>query len=272
MTIPRSTTLRVSALNWYPVKSCRGAPLAEAMIGPRGIVGDRSFMLVDDAGGFLTQRALPRMALIEPRLREGTLSLAAPEHGPLSIPVLRRGEGREVTIWRDRCTAIDQGDAVADWASAFLGVNCRLVRIADNTVRHVDRDFALSDTDQVGLADGFPLLLTTEESLADLNGRMSKPLPMNRFRPNIVLAGAAPFAEDGWRRIRTGDITFAVVKPCARCAITTTDQATAERAQEPLRTLANYRQVRGEGVMFGQNLIHESTGVIRVGDAVEVIA
>jgi uncharacterized protein YcbX len=229
-------------------------------------------MLVDDAGCFLTQRALPRMALIEPRLDADTLSLTAPEHAQLSIPVLTRGQGREVTVWRDRCTAIDQGDRAADWASSFLAVSCRLVRMADDMVRQVDRDFALSDADQVGFADGFPFLLTTEESLADLNGRMASPLPMNRFRPNIVLAGAAPFAEDGWRRIGIGEITFAVVKPCARCAITTTDQATAERGKEPLQALAAYRLVQGEGVMFGQNLIHESTGVIRVGDAVEVIA
>lgn len=272
MTISRASTLRVSALDWYPVKSCRGASLSEAVIGPRGIVGDRAFMLVDDAGRFLTQRVLPRMALIEPRLHDGMLSLTAPKRDRLSIPVLSRGERRDVTIWRDCSTGVDQGDAAAEWASGFLGVSCRLVRMADDTVRHVDRDFALSDIDQVGFADGFPFLLTTEDSLAELNSRMATPLPMDRFRPNIVLVGAAPFAEDGWRRLRIGDTTFAVVKPCARCAITTTDQATAERGKEPLRTLATYRLGQGDGVMFGQNLIHESTGIIRVGDAVEVIA
>lgn len=272
MAISRASTARVSALNWYPVKSCRGSSLSEAVIGARGIVGDRSFMLVDDDGRFLSQREHARMSLIEPRLDDDTLSLLAPGHYPISIPVLAHGVRREVTVWRDRCEAIDQGDAAAEWASSFLSTHCRIVRIADDAVRTVDRDFAVDDGDQVGFADGYPFLLTTEESLADLNDRMAEALPMNRFRPNIVLSGVEPFAEDDWRRIRIGEIVFAVVKPCARCAITTTDQATAVRGKEPLRTLATYRQVPGRGVMFGQNLIHQSTGVIRVGDPVELIA
>jgi uncharacterized protein YcbX len=267
----RASAARVSALSWYPVKSCRGSSLSEAVIGARGIVGDRSFMLVDADGRFLSQREHARMALIEPRLTEETLSLTAPGSEAISIPVLTQGARREVTVWRDRCEAVDQGDAAAEWASSFLGVSCRLVRIADDAVRAVDRDFAVSDGDQVGFADGYPFLLTTEESLADLNGRMAAALPMNRFRPNIVLAGLEPFAEDDWQRVRIGEIVFAVVKPCARCAITTTNQATAERGKEPLRTLATYRQVPGKGVMFGQNLIHLSTGVIHVGDPVELI-
>lgn len=272
MTVPRPSTASVSALNFYPVKSCRGTPLSEAVIGARGIVGDRSYMLVDADGRFLSQREHARMALIEPRLTVDALTLAAPRQETISIPVLARGERSEVTVWRDRCEAVDQGDAAAGWASSFLGTSCRLVRIADDAVRAVDRDFAVSDDDQVGFADGYPFLLTTEESLVDLNDRMAEALPMNRFRPNIVLSGVEPFAEDDWRRIRIGEIVFAVVKPCARCVITTTDQATAERGMEPLRTLATYRQVPGKGVMFGQNLIHHSAGVIRVGDPVELLA
>jgi uncharacterized protein YcbX len=271
MTHQKAGTISVSELNFYPVKGCRGASLLEAEVGARGIVGDRSFMLVDDDGCFITQRSHPRMALIEPRIAGSELSLAAPGCDILSIPVLARGERRLVTVWRDSCTAIDQGDAAAEWASSFLGTCCRLVRMADDFVRLVDRDYAVSDGDQVGFADGYPFLLTTEESLADLNARMAAPLPMNRFRPSIVISGAEPFAEDCWRRIRIGAIIFAVVKPCARCVVTTTDQSTAERGGEPLRTLATYRKVQGRGVMFGQNLIHESTGVIRVGDAVELI-
>ncbi len=271
MTFQRAGTIRVSELNFYPVKGCRGSSLQEAEVGARGIVGDRSFMLVDDDGSFITQRSHPRMALIEPRVAAGSLSLLAPDCDTLSIPVLAYGERRLVTVWRDSCAAIDQGDAVAEWASSFLGTRCRLVRMADDFTRLVDRDYAVSDRDQVGFADGYPFLLTTEESLADLNARMATPLPMNRFRPSIVISGAEPFAEDGWRRIRIGAIIFAVVKPCARCVVTTTDQSTAERGREPLRTLATYRRVQGKGVMFGQNLIHESTGVIRVGDPVELV-
>lgn len=263
---------RVTALNWYPVKSCRGAPLQEAVIGARGIVGDRSFMLVNREGRFLSQREHARMALVEPRLVGDVLHLAAPGLEAIAIPVLATGLHREVSVWRDSCDAVDQGDAAARWASEFLGTSCRLVRIADDMVRVVDREFAVSGNVQVGFADGYPFLLTSEASLADLNSRLAAPLPMNRFRPNIVVAGAEPFAEDGWKRIGIGDMAFDVVKPCARCVITTTDQATAERAREPLRTLATYRHVRGKGVMFGQNLIHDSTGVIRVGDPVELIA
>jgi uncharacterized protein YcbX len=271
MTLQRAGTLRVSELNVYPVKGCRGSSLREARVGARGIVGDRSYMLVDDDGSFITQRSHPRMALIEPRFAESSLSLAAPGRDTLSIPVLAHAEHRMVTVWRDSCQAVDQGDAAAEWATSFLGTHCRLVRMAEDFVRLVDREYAVSERDEVGFADGYPFLLTTEESLADLNARMATPLPMNRFRPSIVISGAEPFAEDRWRRVRIGAITFAVVKPCARCVVTTTDQSTAERGREPLRTLATYRKVQGRGVMFGQNLIHGSTGVIRVGDAVELI-
>jgi uncharacterized protein YcbX len=271
MTFQFAGTIRVSELNFYPVKGCRGASLREAEVGARGIVGDRTFMLVDDEGCFITQRSHPRMALIEPRIAESSLSLAAPGRDALSISVLADGQRRLVTVWRDSCAAIDQGDAAAEWASSFLGTRCRLVRMADDFVRQVDRDYAVSESDQVGFADGYPFLLTSEESLADLNARMAAPLPMNRFRPSIVVSGSASFAEDRWRRIRIGDIIFAVVKPCARCVVTTTDQSTAERGREPLRTLATYRKVQGRGVMFGQNLIHQSTGVICVGDPVDII-
>jgi uncharacterized protein YcbX len=266
-----ASTARVTALNWYPVKSCRGAALQAAVVGARGIIGDRSFMLVDREARFLSQREHARMALVEPRLVGDVLHLDAPGIEAVSIPVLATGARREVSVWRDRCHAIDQGDTAAEWASEFLGTSCRLVRIADDMVRVVDREFAVSGEVQVGFADGYPFLLTSEASLEDLNRRMAAPLPMNRFRPNIVVAGVEPFAEDGWKRISIGEMTFEVVKPCARCVITTTDQVTAERAKEPLRTLATYRHVRGKGVMFGQNLIHDCTGVIRVGDPVELI-
>lgn len=240
-------------------------------MGPRGIVGDRSFMLVDADGRFLTQRAFPRMALIEPALGENSLTLSAPGQESVAIPVLEDGERRAVSVWNDRSEAVDQGEAAAVWASTFLGARCRLVRMADDAVRAVDRDFAVSEGDQLGFADGYPFLLTSEASLADLNARMAAPVAMNRFRPNIVVSGTEAFAEDAWRRVRVGAIAMAVVKPCARCVITTTDQATAKRGTEPLRTLATYRQVHGEGVMFGQNLIHQSAGVLRVGDAVELL-
>jgi uncharacterized protein YcbX len=195
---------------------------------------------------------------------------------PLLATVATAGPERQVTIWRDTCPAIDQGDAVAAWFGQFLGTDCRLVRLPDTYRRQVDQTFATSPDDQVGFADGFPFLLISEESLADLNGRLDAPLPMNRFRPNIVVRGGGPFWEDRVSTFRIGAITFRCVKPCARCPITTTDQATALVGKEPLRTLATFRRggihvpgpVRG-AAYFGQNVIHDATGVIRVGDNVE---
>ncbi|CAA9573561.1 MAG: Flavodoxin reductases (ferredoxin-NADPH reductases) family 1 [uncultured Thermomicrobiales bacterium] len=266
----------VTALYHYPIKSCAGAALDVAALDARGIVHDREFMLVDAANGrFLTQRELPRMALITPRLDDGAdtvLTVSAPGVSPLSVPVRASGPTREVIVWRDGCRVVDQGDEIARWFAAFLGVACRLVRLADDFERKVDPAYATSARDQVGFADGFPLLLISEESLADLNARLAEPLPMNRFRPNVVVAGAGgPFAEDGWSRVRIGGTILHVVKACARCAITTTDQRTAAVGKEPLTTLATYR--RGErGVLFGQNLIHEGPGTIRLGDRVEIPA
>jgi uncharacterized protein YcbX len=189
----------------------------------------------------------------------------------LALPVIAEGQTREVLVWRDRCAAVDQGDEVAEWLSRFLRRPCRLVRMAEDHVRRVDPVYAVSEADQVGFADGYPFLIISEESLADLNARLAQPLLMNRFRPNIVVRGGAAYAEDGWCRVRIGGIEFSLVKACARCAITTTDQATAQVGREPLATLATYRRVE-RGVLFGQNAIHAATGAIRVGDPLEVLA
>jgi uncharacterized protein YcbX len=228
-------------------------------------------MVIEAASGlFFTQRELPRMALIRPDVANGALRLDAPEMTPLAARVAAEGPTRDVMVWRDRCPAVDQGDDVAAWLSDFLQQRCRLVRMADAHTRRVDPVYAVREADQVGFADGYPFLLISEESLADLNGRLAAPLPMNRFRPNIVVRGGTPYAEDRWRRIRVGAVELHLVKACARCAITTTDQQTAMVSREPLATLATYR--RGErGVLFGQNAIHTSQGAIRVGDPVEVV-
>jgi uncharacterized protein YcbX len=260
----------VCGLHYYPIKSCRGTSLDVAEIGPRGIVADREWMVVDASGHFLTQRELPRLALVSPRLDGGVLEVSAPDMPPLTVSRGATGERMDVTVWQDQCAAIDQGPAAADWLTAFLGVPCRLVRIGDDTVRRADREYARPD-DQVGFADGFPFLLTSHASLDDLNHRLATPLPMNRFRPNIVIDGVVPFEEDRWKRIRIDGITFGVLKPCARCVTTTVDQHTAERSHEPLRTLATFRHVVGRGVMFGQNVVHDRTGVLHVGAEVEVL-
>ena len=262
--------MHISGLYHYPIKSCQGIALERAEVDARGIVHDRRLMLVDPSGRFLTQREHPRMALIAARINGPALSVSAPGMDPLALDWTADGPRREVSIWRDTCQALDLGAAAAEWLSAFLGTACHLVHIADDEVRIVDQAYAPRPGDEVGFADGFPFLIIAQESLDDLNARLETPLPMDRFRPNIVVAGCAPYAEDGWEQIRIGAITLSLVKPCARCAITTTDQRTAERGKEPLRTLATYRAVNGK-VMFGQNAIHDRNGSLRLGDPVEVI-
>ena len=267
----RDVRLRVEGLYCYPVKSCAGTSLGTATVGPRGIVGDRQWMVVDETGEFVTQREHHRLALVSPRLLdEGLLELSAPGMPLLTVTPAVRQDRVDVSIWSDRCAAIDEGESAAEWLSAFLEMRCRLVRFPEDVTRRVDPEYA-GPNDQVGFADGFSFLLTSCASLDDLNQRLAAPLPMNRFRPNIVVSGGNPFQEDRWKRIRIDDIAFAVVKPCARCVTTTVDQQTGEASREPLRTLATFRNVPGRGVMFGQNLIHDQSGVLHVGAEVAVL-
>lgn len=275
---PQTALVTVAALYRYPIKSCAGMPLAEGEITLRGFAHDRELMLIDNATGtFLTQREFPRMALVRPHLANGELRVEAPGMDPLTVPIVAEGPERSVLIWRDTCPAVDQGDELAGWFGEFLGTDCRVVRLPDAYRRQVDQTFAPSADDQVGFADGFPFLLISEESLADLNSRLDVPLLMNRFRPNIVVRGGGPFWEDRVGTFRIGEITFRCVKPCARCPITTTEQETAIVGKEPLRTLATFRRggihvpgpVRG-AAYFGQNVTHDATGVIRVGESIEL--
>jgi uncharacterized protein YcbX len=266
------STVNVSALYCYPVKSCGGIALEEALVDARGFQHDRQWMIVNEAGLFLTQRDLPRMALIRPRLETGQLVLRAPAMPEIALPFKQDGTRVSVTVWRSACEAIDQGREIAEWLSTFLSARARLVRMADDCTRQVNPEFARRPSDQVGFADGYPFLLISENSLNGLNQRLLTPVPMNRFRPNIVISGCEPHAEDAWNRVRIGEVNFDVVKPCARCVITTTDQHTAERGEEPLKTLASYRKATSGGILFGQNLIHANRGTIRVGDLLTVVS
>ena len=249
-------------------------------IDRRGISGDRRFLVTDPAGRFLTQRTWPRMALVATRLDDVELTLDAPGHGVIHVARASQPDAprTQVSVWSSEgLIAEDCGDAAAGWLSDFLGTRCRLVRAGEEFTRPVRKVPADMTGAEVGFADGFPGLLLTEASWADLNNRLlergEEPVPMDRFRPNLVVAGAAPYAEDTWRRVRIGTVAFRAAGHCARCIVTTTDQATAERGPEPLRTLAGYRRDarKPEDVNFGQNVIPEgSTGVIRVGDPVTV--
>jgi uncharacterized protein YcbX len=266
---PTLPDLVLSALYRYPVKSLRGQGLDALDVGPRGPLADRQWMVVDADGRFLTQRQLPRMCLVETELDAGGgLHLRAP--GMPELAVAAGAGGRvAVRVWSDHVTARPAGPDADRWLSEFLDTDCRLVRFADDVVRPVDPDYARPG-DQVGFADGFPFLLISESSLADLNGRLERPIEMRRFRPNLVVSGCAPHAEDGWRRIRIGQLRFRVAKPCARCIIPTIDIDTGERADEPLRTLMTYRR-RDNKILFGQNLVHDGEGRLAVGMPVEVL-
>ena len=261
--------MRLSGLNVYPIKSARGIVLDEAEVDQFGLRYDRRWMVVDDSGVFLSQRSHPRLALVVPNMRHGTLQVDAPGMPRLQMPLHPKDiVATSVAVWDDTCPATWVGHGAAEWFSDFLGCACTLVHMADGVVRPADPAFAPPGV-RVSFADGFPFLLISEESLADLNRRLTEPLPMNRFRPNLVVSGGEPYSEDEWRRIQIGDVRMQVVKPCARCVVTTTDQSTGERGKEPLRTLATYRKVGGE-VMFGQNVVHENTGRLRVGDPVVI--
>lgn len=261
----------VSSLHIYPIKSLGGVSIDEARVVERGFELDRRYLLVDEQGDFITQRDHARLALVRTRVADGRLWCEGPEGDPLELPLQADGgPATRVRVWGDTCDAV-LVDARADaWFSDHVGVACRLAYMPERVRRPIDPSYA-RDGEVVSFADGFPFLLIEQASLDDLNGRLEQPLPMNRFRPNIVVEGTAPFEADAWRRIRVGKVTFRVAKPCARCVVTTTDQETGARGVEPLRTLATYRRGAAGGVLFGQNLVQESRGTVRVGAEVEVL-
>lgn len=265
----------LSELYRYPVKSTAFEPLESVRLDALGVQGDRRWMVVEAANGrFLTQRLLPQMGRIEARWQNDfrALRLSAPGMDDLTVSVPGGDDNlRGVIIWRDMLQVPDAGDAAAQWLSAFLGRPVRLVQMPEQRARQVDTAYA-QPGEHVHFADGFPLLLIGQGSLEDLSAKVGRPLEMLRFRPNLVVAGAEPFAEDRWKRIRIGDVTFRVAKPCSRCILTTIDPQTGERDpnREPLATLLQYRNVDGEA-LFGQNLLPEGVGELRLGMPVEVL-
>lgn len=276
----------VQSIHVYPVKSCRGIQLESSPVEARGLLLDRLWMVVTASGTFRTQRQLPKMTLIQPNLPSSLstpLELRAPDMPACVVPVSTAGTLTKVRVWDDWCMAYDQGDEAAKWLSTFLGEEgLRLVRIDEKERRQVDPKFAPRGQ-TTGFADGFPFLLANQASLDDLNARLAQPIPMERFRPNIVMRGPAPFAEDHWDRITVGDLALRVVKPCSRCKIPNTDQQTAKVGQEPATTLKTFRtggilgiDVGGKDEFyFATNLIHDSrkkTGVLSVMDPVMVFS
>ena len=244
----------ITGLNVYPVKSCRGIKLESAKLGLAGIESDRRWMVISEAGRFLTQRELPRLALIVPKLDAQGLTLTAPAMPDLRVPMQPEGPRLEVAVWGDKCPALEVGAEVAVWLSQFLERATRFVQFDPQGVRPSDPDWTEGVPTQNEFSDGFPLLVISEASLADLNTRLPEPLPMNRFRPNIVLGGLEPYDEDRIRDMHSDGVRLRVSKPCARCSITTTDQMRGVvTGDEPLRTLKTYRfDKKQRGMMFGQ--------------------
>jgi uncharacterized protein YcbX len=278
--------MKITEINIYPVKSLRGIALGEARVTKRGFERDRRWMITDIDSKFLTQRELPKMASISIAIEEDGLRFSAPGAEDLTVAARTdKGNTGQVQIWSSVCAAEFYDETVNGWFSELLGTKCRLVYMPEDTRRGINPIFNTGE-DIVSFADGYPFMALGEASLVDLNSRLEAALPMNRFRPNLVIRGSEAYAEDTWKRVRIGDTIFRATKPCARCSITTVDQAKGLfTGKEPLKTLAAYRKAgqvmpdayaaMGMGandVLFGQNLVPENTGeMVRIGDGVEVL-
>ena len=260
----------LSQIYIYPIKSARGIAVNEVSVQTRGPAHDRSWMLVDDAGLFLSQRRAGRMAWITPRFEGDDLLVEAPGMPPLHVrPWRGEGDWVEAQIW-DSHLRLPHPDSRYDaWFSAFLGQSCRLVYLPQEVVRPVEPPFDGAGS-TVSLSDGFPLLVISEASLHLLNDQMATPVDMNRFRPNLVISGCAAHAEDNWKRLRISSVELAIVKPCARCSVVLIDQETCVSDVEPLKTLSTYRRSGGK-VMFGQNALVLREGTLTVGHPVELL-
>lgn len=266
----------VAELTYYPVKGCAGATPAEAWMTPAGLAHDRSFMVVDDEGVFRTQRRDPRLAVIRPAVGEdGTrLTLGAPDTEPLTLPVDTSGARRRVELFGTAFRGIDQGDAVAEWLSEVLGAPSRLVRVPPEHDRVTDGRVPGTS----GYADSSAVHVISRSTLAHLDRKLAEtgtpPLPMSRFRPNVVIDGwPEPHTEDRAHRLRIGTTELAYAKVAIRCAVVLVDQRTGHRpGPEPLRTLARYRRAPGGGVAFGTKYAVLRPGRLAVGDDVTVTA
>ncbi|MPR32215.1 MOSC domain-containing protein [Salmonirosea aquatica] len=254
----------------YPIKSLGGISLSEATVEERGLQYDRRWMLVDAGGKFITQRKVHAMTLIDVSFAEaGFLAMhrSFPQD-PLFIPFEPKSqEPVQVKVWDDDVEAITVSDEADRWFSRYLRQTLRLVKMPEASKRLVDSRYA-QHGESVSFADGYPLLVIGQASLDELNKRLPEPVSMRRFRPNLVVTGTSPFAEDYWTDLQIGSATFNAVKPCARCVLTTIDPDTGQTGAEPLKTLATYRKHKGK-ILFGMNLL-AMPGHIAVGDRVEI--
>jgi uncharacterized protein len=265
--------LQISELYIYPIKSMAGIALNEARVTATGFEHDRRWMLVDENNRFISQREVSEMALMRPLVEDRGLRVTYKDeclHIPFNKPSASSSDRVTVTVWDDTCIGEYVSPEADEWFTAMLGLRCRLVYMPDDTERVVDQRYAPVGS-ITSFADAYPFLLIGQASLDDLNSHMEAPLPMNRFRPNMVFTGGEPFEEDNMEHFTIAGVDFFGVKLCARCPIPTIDQETAQRGKEPLKTLSKYRQ-KNNKVYFGQNLVQKGEGIITVGDNIEVLA
>lgn len=267
----RGMSATLSTIHVYPIKSCAPLSPVAAQVEARGFVGDRRWMIADADGKFVTAREHPRLTLIRAVPHGDALMLTAPAMPDIDLLPPASATRIDATIWRSNVSAQPASAAADRWISDYLGIAVRFVFMDAACTRAIDEKYSRAG-DQVSFADGYPLLVISQAALDVLNEKLVVPVPMLRFRPSIVVAGTAAHAEDGWKRVRVGEVEFDVVKPCMRCVLTTVDFESGrfDPSGEPLRTLIGYR--RGPaGVSFGQNLIPRGCGTLRLGDAVEVL-
>lgn len=265
--------ITLSELNIYPFKSARGIPLPRARLTATGLEWDRHWMAVRQDGTFLSQRTHPALARIQTQITTRSLLLTCAGREPLSLPLVPSGPRRDVRVWKDSCVGLDQGEAAAAWAGDILGEPVRVVRAPDSPGRIASPEYAGPGSAPIAFPDGYPVLVCNRASLDELNARMPEALPMDRFRPNLVLEGLPPFAEDHIASIRLGAITLALVKPCTRCTIPSTDQRTGIRGFDPLPVLRVFRfDAKLRGVCFGENAVIRAGagGILERGAACEI--
>ena len=253
----------------YPVKSLAGIQVSNWPVNEKGLLHDRKWMLIDSNNQFLSQRRLPKMALLKTQITDCELILSSSTSGSISLPLNPDdGDDCNITIWKDQCSAKTTTKSADQWLSDFLSIDCKLVYQPDDVVRPVDPDYA-SATDKVNFSDGFPFLIVSEASLNSLNQAMGLQLPVQRFRPNLVISNCESYAEDSWREITINGIGFRLPKPCSRCSVPTIDIETAQTNKEPLTTLNRLRKWN-KHVYFGQNALHNTQGELATGNTVEI--
>ena len=264
--------LTVSELFIYPIKSLGGISVSSAKVTRRGFEYDRRWMLVDSANRCITQRELPSMALLQVALSAEGLKVYHKKNkqSQIIIPFIPTSEKHvTVQIFEDTCDAIFVSDLIDEWFTQMLSLKCRLVYMPDSSLRMVDKEYGRNN-EITSFADAFPFLIIGQSSLDDLNSKLIEPLPINRFRPNMVFTGADPYMEDVMEQFTINNIIFFGVKLCARCTIPTINQDDGSKSNEPLKTFASYRQ-KNNKVYFGQNLLAKGFGSIKVGDKIENI-